>query len=109
MTNKTPNRPSGIYLPLAFHLIDKISKNKNVSWSVLSKELSITTSYVLLHKELFLKHGLISIDKIGRCSLINLTLKGKKLAESINLIATQFGGIDKLLPSISRKNGKNFN
>lgn len=92
-----------ISLPVFFLLIHYIGQKKNNTWSNIYYEMKITPCHAMNQRKLLLKHELITIEKQGRVCLLNLTTKGKKLLDSIDVISSYFGGIEKMFPSSTRR------
>lgn len=68
-----------------------LQKNSRARYgSLLAKEVDCTYSHAVKILQSLEKFGLVDFEKKGRIKLINLTAKGKSLAESIQKIKENF-------------------
>ena len=75
-------KPTGIFVLL---LKAKLSGREIIVMD-LQRELNLTYSHALKLVSIYNDNGLVSVEKIGRKKVINLTKNGEFIAETINKI-----------------------
>ena len=82
-----------IIKPIPVKIFFKISEG-NTYMHKISKQTGITYAHIDEIKNKFVKWGLVSMEKRGRITELNLTKKGRKILEMLKVLCKRVGEVN---------------